>query len=412
MCIFCIYIDNLSSKYLPTPKNPESQINSLNRFISNATTAMLFSVQPSTLHTYNTGWRSWLTFTSHYNIDPYLEKVPSFWNSNSSKFSFQSLLIHAFIMYLSLESQKSPNTVHSYLTGIIHFIASHGSDTSYFHSTLVQKTKSACTLTYFTNHSVSEKATYPITIDFIISARDNLLIDNSIMNIALLTTLELAFSCLLRIGECLDTNIYTHHQIKASDVNFIISFKNQYISINCSLISNTKLSDIISVTVIIPSAKADKYGESRILSFDNKSNYIDKTRSFDLCSQLYQWSLIASPQLELPFLYYKGYSIVTTQKLNQIIRQTAELNHLDPNHFSSRSLRVGGTTTLASANASSALIAKIGGWKSLTFLDYTKITLKMCDIASSALTNPDLITMNNLHQIYNSKVIHVPNLQK
>jgi hypothetical protein len=129
-------------------------------------------------------------------------------------------------------------------------------------------------------------------------------------------------------------------------------------------------------------------------------------------NQLYNWSIIAYPQLYFPFLYYKGSSIVTIQKINQLIHKTAEFNHLDPKHFSSKSLRVAGTTTLATANLSSALIAKIGGWKSLTFLDYTKITLEICNLASNALTNPDLLTINHLHQICNSKVIEMPDIQK
>ncbi len=123
-------------------------------------------------------------------------------------------------------------------------------------------------------------------------------------------------------------------------------------------------------------------------------------------NQLYKWSIIAYPQLYFPFLYHKGSPIVTIQKINQLIHKTAEFNHLDPKHFSSKSLRV------ATANLSSALIAKIGGWKSLTFLDYTKITLEICNLASNAFTNPELLIINHLHQICNSKVIEMPDIQK
>ena len=64
------------------------------------------------------------------------------------------------------------------------------------------------------------------------------------------------------------------------------------------------------------------------------------------------------------------------------------------------------------ASLPSYLIQKIGRWKSFTFSQYIKISTEACNTISDAFFDPNVLTISNIKQFYNTKPISVPAYKK
>jgi hypothetical protein len=344
--------------------------------------------------------------------DYYLIYEPLSWSGIKNiypSYEFKPAMLSTYLTYIHYECNLAPSTARSYLTGIRHFISAQGHNTNYFDNVMIHRVKSACLLSYYKHHNKAESKIYPFNVDLIVYCKNSLLNLNDPYDVALLTALEIAFSCLLRISEYQQTS--SCHELLTDNVYFIFSNNMGLESrINAKYISNYNLTHINAVVIKIADAKNDKCGESTTLYFA-KTLLSNNTRSFDLVSQMYKWCQIASPELGTPFLFYHGLKSFSTEKLNKLIKLAAFKNNLDPNHFSTKSLRIGGATALAIDPASMVLIQKIGRWKSLTFLQYINISVELCNVASKSLFNPDLLTIKHLQTMYDNSMIHVPTPQ-
>jgi hypothetical protein len=207
----------------------------------------------------------------------------------------------------------------------------------------------------------------------------------------------------MRISEFIDTE--SDHFLLSNDVFFLVIENNIDQHINCININAYHLDTISALTITIRSSKNDPEGISNTLCFHKN---VVQEGSFDLCTSIYNWCILAKPIPNIPFLYYLNTKIINTNDINSTLKRAASENNLDPSHFTSKSLRSGGASILAAASIPSYLIQKIGRWKSLTFLQYIKISTEACNIISNALFNPNLLTISHIKQFYNTKTISVP----
>ncbi len=150
-------------------------------------------------------------------------------------------------------------------------------------------------------------------------------------------------------------------------------------------------------SLTVRSTTNDPEGTSHTLSF---YKHIPTPGAFDICTELYNWSMDTRPILGQPFLYCNRISLISPNDVNSIIKSAAIGNGMSPVHFSSKSLRVGG----AAALAPTYLIKKMGRWKSDTFLQYVKYSFEACKSASKTLTIPFLLTISYIKRQYNPSV--------
>ena len=77
-------------------------------------------------------------------------------------------------------------------------------------------------------------------------------------------------------------------------------------------------------------------------------------------------------QADLPlFVYSNGYH-VTKVHLNAMIKRLIKQIGLQPDSYSSHSIRSGAASTAAQAGFSDWEIMRVGGWKSATYRDYIR----------------------------------------
>jgi len=370
--------------------------------LTNVKLSMMFSVKHLTLQTYTSGWNHWLEFTKTFKFDHLLCNAPIDWPADSP-YPFQHSAISSFITFSYFQLKLQPSTINSYLSGMKFYISNEGCDISFFNSRIVSSTRHAILIHFRSQHPFSESATYPFTLDLIHYCKTNLLSQHEPKDIATLIAIQLAFSCLMRISEYIDTE--SDHFLLSNDVFFLVIENNSDQHINCTDINSYHLDKISAVTITIRSSKNDPEGISNTLCFHKN---VALEGSFDLCTSIYQWCNFAKPTLNIPFLYYLNTKIINTNDINSILKKAASENNLDPAHFTSKSLRSGGASILAAASLPSYLIQKIGRWKSLTFLQYIKISTEACNTISDALFNPNLLTISHIKQFYNTQTISVP----
>ncbi len=69
------------------------------------------------------------------------------------------------------------------------------------------------------------------------------------------------------------------------------------------------------------------------------------------------------------------------------LRSAASFYKFDPSRFAMHSFRIGGASALASAVIPNYTIKNIGGWESLAFLRYIRLSTKAYETALEAMTN-------------------------
>ena len=107
------------------------------------------------------------------------------------------------------------------------------------------------------------------------------------------------------------------------------------------------------------------------------------------------WARLAAGD---PFLSFRRQWNLSYSTLQKAIKRVAVFLGLDPNLYSTHSLRIGGATVMAAAGLPDYIIQLIGRWKSLAFLTYIRSNLAMFTKAFSVLTNPSLFAVSHLMQ--------------
>ncbi len=115
-----------------------------------------------------------------------------------------------------------------------------------------------------------------------LSRKTNILSQQIPKDIAILTAIQLAFSCLMRISEFIDTE--SDHFLLSNDVFFLVIENNIDQHINCININAYHLDTISAVTITIRWSKNIPEGISNTLCFHKN---VVHEGSFDSCTSIY-----------------------------------------------------------------------------------------------------------------------------
>jgi hypothetical protein len=245
-----------------------------------------------------------------FKFDHLLRNAPIDWPADSP-YPFQHSAISSFITFSYFQLTLQPSTINSYLSGIKLHITNEGFDISFFNSRIVSSTRHAILIHFRSQHPFSESATYPFTLDLIHYCKTNILFQHLPKDIATLTAIQLAFSCLMRISEYIHTD--SDHFLLSNDVFFLIIKNNLDQHINCTDINSYHLDSISAVTITIRSSKNDPEGISNTSCFHKN---VAQEDSFDLCTSMYEWCNLAKPIANIVFLYYLNTKVINTNDIH------------------------------------------------------------------------------------------------
>jgi len=369
------------------------------------------SICETSSSTYRTGWNHHLKFAAILGTNSNLSLIPYNWDlfrtTHPQYKSFMEAYFVFFVVYLVTNIKVIPKTAFGYVTGA-KWCLEHieGADTHVLESSRLLKITKQGILNVWRLDDANKEAKrrrLGVSRDLIISACNVELKDKSDwQNIAAEMFMKVAFMIIARKGELLVTPKQNHH-LKYKSVQFSIFNKEIYkeiydyddltSSISCKDIVKYPLHKIAYVHIEKIDMKNDQSGEGHLHTFKRKKEDYDKTKTFCLVSDIYNWCVKSKPtSLNDPFLSYpekEGKRLVLHYSYPlEALRGAGTRNGLDSKRITLYSLRIGGSTTLASAGVETVTIKRAGGWKGDSFMVYIRecmaVSTKIDDVLSSA----------------------------
>jgi hypothetical protein len=127
---------------------------------------------------------------------------------------------------------------------------------------------------------------------------------------------------------------------------------------------------------------------------------------FDLTEDMWAFSVRARPEPDGSFFAYRGGPRLSYYLFEKEIKLTAKSLGLNPDFFSTHSLRIAGASALAAAGQPDYIIQTMGRWWSLAFLAYVRLASSAYNAALSSMCNMATLTVTDLRRI--TPAIYVP----
>jgi hypothetical protein len=291
--------------------------------------------------------------------------------------------VHAYIAWAFFERQLSAKTIDAYLFGITFQWRSWGRNCDFMSSFPIVKARSALGIRCRqrrTVHGRRSRTTQPVSRAMIQQyARDCGTQDavHHCIHTALLT----AFSLLLRVSEYTISRRTKHH-LRASDVSFRVKGS----LIPSHLISSTlDPADLTEVVIKLRSSKTDQAGSGSIFCVPRRpaAAPID-----DLPTVLWSWACRAGLTEHDPFFSCRNAIrpwVLRREDISVALKRIAIAAGFPPEYFVPHSLRYGGASAMAAAGLPDHTIQTFGRWRSMTFLQYIKLSTSLVDSVQRAL---------------------------
>jgi hypothetical protein len=325
------------------------------------------------------------------NCDPLLSREPA---GFSCVFGFKEDLLLDFMGYYFLDKKFRPTTVSTYLSAIKFMLKTSGVDISFFSSPVVSAARTGMCVLFRQNVLKADERTMPVTVDFLVFAFSLFGNCGKPQRQVIVVAMVLAFTCLFRSCEYLGK-----FRVKGRDILFefrVLGSSNILVPAYDSRLSTYSRSTLCGVLIHNEAAKNDPEGEG--YRFHYPRQVCSGDVAFDIVEILFDWAVEAGLAAGDPFLSYRKQWTLSYSTFQKAIKVVAVHLGLDPNRYSTHSLRIGGATVMAAAGLPDYVIQLIGRWKSLAFLTYIRSNLSMFTKALSVLTNPNLFTVSHLMQ--------------
>jgi hypothetical protein len=323
--------------------------------------------------TYQTGWSSWLDFCDEHKLDSHLRSPPDDFHRSARAFTFDVAAIHHYLLWAFFDKNLTASTIDNYLFGIAFHLNLAGRDCKFLQSFPVLRARAALNIRCRQRTASSERGSLPISMTMIRHyAKTHDL--SQPQHLAIYTALLTAFTMLLRISEYVVVSDSNHH-LRCSDVIFVVEGEH----IASHELTVAQCDRATEVILKLRSSKTDKDGNGTTFCFPRNR---ERDPESDICYMLARWSSMADRVSGQPFFSTttrKGVWKVSSTHIASAVKVLAVAFKFNPTRFTSHSLRYGGASTLAAAGLPDCWIQIYGRWKSLTFLQYIKLSHNIFD---------------------------------
>jgi hypothetical protein len=378
----------ISMSMIPPLTDYSSPLVFAEQTLHNSRVAMFNSVKPSSRGTYMTGWHHWLQWSKHFGTNPTMSTIPLHFDEiKECEFSFKEYCVLSFISHISVNQNLKPGTVSGYLAGVRFMLENMSVKTSFMDdSKAIKRTKAGLHILHRATIGQAEESRLPFTTDMVAYASDVLYNYSDTTSLAIKTAMQLGLSTVSRYSAYIRTS--EDHFFRSQDIVFIIEpgcSSQASLRVTSEFIHNYSFCKVTGISVYARSAKNDPDGVGCAIPFDKSDMRSDQ--SFNLIRSCYDWAAHARPKYNAPFFSTSDGWKLTYKVMNKAIKDTAIHFGFNPEKFSTHSLRIGGASILAAAGVPDSLIQLLGRWRSLTFLQYIRLTTTQYKRASRAFTN-------------------------
>ena len=326
-------------------------------------------VQDSSQNSYQTGWNHYLKFCLSFDIDPYLKVI----NTNipiNTMFSYKINILLMFQQSLAIFQKAKPSTISNYMSGVKYNFNSLLIPTNEFDDDIFRRVRQSLTIQYKSVYGLEHRSKRrPFTMDMILQGQ-NIISTHDTTEYLAFNAILIGFFLLLRSSELVLTN--ADHHLLSQHVIFLFEDDNDIKEVPSYEIKPLMhYGTLKGVTIFIRSQKNDPMGVGT--KYHLQTEPISPTYDIDLSTELLKCSRRNQPLQNKPFL--SNSSENTSLSYDQYLKtckRIAQFCKFDPNLFGTHSVRIGGATTLAAAEVPNHYIQKMGGWKSITFLEYIR----------------------------------------
>jgi hypothetical protein len=361
------------------------------------------SIQQSTQKQYQTQFTVWKNFLMEYRTGE--SSFPVNLKGLPEPEKIRTVL--AFLAFLYFEKELGKSTIQNYVSGIRFHIELSGEKTNCFDEVVIKKFGRGAALRDAELGRYRDKKR-PIPLALIWHIVNNMLDRTNPDDAPYRIAVMIAYFFLLRQSEYIFQRREGSHAIRACDVEFRTT-TGQFVQSH--LLQKINLEDVNLVKITLRHCKNDPFRQGN--SFWCERCSVDKSNHFDLVRELFVFStqanLLGTDVYTSYRQNYPAASIirVTYKRMMQLLSGVAKHFNLSPSLFGTHSFRISGATTLDAGHNDSAVVQKMGRWKSLpTSLEYSQASTSAFRVAHEILADPSVFTVADLQLQIHTKAIH------
>ncbi len=363
--------------------------------MSSAQFLIMNSVKPNTRNTYCHGWKHWNDWAALFQTTCTLSVVPSYYVSDSYM-SFPVTCVLSYMSYLFLYLKLCPQTCSNYLSAVRYFLINAGVDVGFMDkSFIIKATRSGMHNHYTATHPEAEDHTIPMSCDMLIHGI-NVVHNSGHPQDECINAAQMTSRCrLLRVSEVLKV-AKEDHFLRARDVEFEFTSGVKVWYVPSNEVTEASRPHLSGISIYTRSRKNDISGRGQKGYFkqDSVSN-----QGFNLPVTLFNWAIRAQLQPDDQFFSYRQCWRLTYRVFNESHKKVARSLGIDPTNFSTHSSRIGGACSLACAGFPDSFIMLYGGWSSLAFLYYIRMSVSQYTQGLTALSDPTIFTMDDVRKM-------------
>jgi hypothetical protein len=367
------------------------------------------SVSIRTNRKYDKNWGDWARFLSEYLYRP----APDEFYMQDISLREQVRTINAFAFHCAGERTPTlrASTIACVLSGIKSHFRKNLLETNCFDHPSVRNVKVALALQERKNDplNVATQQKLPMTLGMTLHIAALALVAGDIDSMMTATAIQLAFACLLRVGEYVvranDINDECCHALLVADVWFEVACAagpgSDFI---CACDVTADMWDrVLLVKMVLRHMKNDRL---RVGSSFWYKNHRGVHSSVNIVQVVFDWAVRAALGPDDFFFshYQKDNQVevpevrnLTVHMVETAIKRCAVDYDLDPKRFGSHSPRVGGATTLRAGDASQSTVMHAARWRSESAaLTYQDASSEEFDRIQRILQDASLYTTNDL----------------
>ena len=309
----------------------------------------------------------------------------------SPKPSYPVSLILNFVAHMAIKvNHVSAATIRHYIFPIRHHLQIRMVDVSFFGDPLIGKAVDGADVTFqaaaVQAPNMGERQKIPFTLDMIMFFRDHMMDVWSMADKAMLMGMLTQYVALLRRSEFIPTA--EDHYLRFTDVSFGVRLSGGVVvSIQSSETHFYSLNQVVDMKVIIRSRKNDQKGNGMVLYWARLTTS-SPGLVFDVVKEFFSWSQQSANHADSAFISFGKFPGLDYEGYNKLLKKVAVRMDIDPSRISSHCVRVAGASALQHAGVSDSIIMEMGGWKSLAFLRYIRISVQTMTLALTILLNP------------------------